>query len=593
MTKKFLLSSALLVVLSMPLSSCCVTGQCNPGETIRWPYERVSAEDKAAEQQAKQNAAAEKEQAEQPAKKPWLSSLWFPSLKEATANASQDAPKETVEKPPEAPPEKEPEAKVAAKPVEPPAALPQENKETPPQDTPKEEPQKLAALTFPENALPPPEKETDLEKTPSYTLCRALESPQTYKDKKSDDFEMIISGTDGWLFRSGFDLKSDFEFTQETADSFTRLNKALKAKGTDLVVMVIPTRGLVGAPHLAPPYDRQFDRKKALAGYFGMLEKMRKTGMKVADMRGAETIPDFFLKRDNHWTAEGGRYAARKTADAIKSLPVYKTLHKTEFLTTQRKPGKGDDANDRFLEFIEQVCGEAPPRETLETVYVTAPKSNLSVQAALLGDASAPEIALLGTSNSTQPDPSYANFEGFLKEYISADIANEAITGGSFRGSIANYILSGKYAQTKPKVIVWELGGHYGLSQKDTFREIIPAIYGSCADESATAHFTGKALSGKVDLFTDLDAKKINSNAYYLALELSDKKLRSPRIRLTAKDGSKNVFTFKRSQRNFPKPGGMFFYELGYLGDTPLQSVALDLGNAKTDVTAKICKIPG
>lgn len=426
------------------------------------------------------------------------------------------------------------------------------------------------------------------------SLCKKLSDSKTYE--KDKDFKTVIAGKDGWIYRSDFDLKQDdFQLSEWSLTSFQRLSQAFEKHGTKLTIMMIPTRGIVGYTHLLPPYAEQYDQGKAKAGYLKILDDLRGVGITVADTSTVDTIPGFFLKRDNHWTAEGAKFSAQKMADAIKALPLYQTLRKTNFQTTSEIPSEKKEANDNFLEFIEENCGEMPPHEYIETIYTTSPVSKEGAnEQDLLGESAAPEVVLLGTSNSTEPEPSYANFAGFLKESLSLDIKNESIQGGSMRGAIGNYVLTGDYAKSNPKLIIWELSAHYGFDQKATFREIIPAIYGECSDQDAIVSASGELTGISTEIFKDLESKNLFSNSYYLVLALEDKEEREISVDFMHSGRKLDAMNFDdRTLRNFPRNNGVFFAELKQGIDFPLSSVTVNLKKGKGKYRAKICKIPG
>lgn len=426
----------------------------------------------------------------------------------------------------------------------------------------------------------------------TFKLCDALSKEETYKD--DEDFKFMTSGKDGWIFRSEMDFKdAEFELSDWSKESFKRINKAFQRQGTRLAVVMIPTRGIVGYPHALPPYSKEYDHAAAKAGYAGILDNLQETGIIVADTRDVDTVSGFFLKRDNHWTAVGAKYAAQRMSDAIKKDQIYAVLRKTEFVTTETAPGEDDKANDRFLEFIEKVCQQKIAAEDLPAIYTTGPKDAAVAADALLGETAKPEIALLGTSNSTSPDPSYANFAGFLKESLGVDVQNESISGGAFRGSIANYIFQGDYARAKPKLIVWELSAHYGFDQKATFREVIPALYGVCSGEDVILENSGVLQGTDVPLFGELTAYNVYDYNYYLYLKLDNTAIRDFNIAFTYTGSKEDMFKVERKERDFPVHDGIFFAELKHGIDVPLKTIVL---KAKKELSgafeAKLCRVP-
>lgn len=426
------------------------------------------------------------------------------------------------------------------------------------------------------------------------TLCPKLSEEATYEDQK--DFKWMVAGKDGWIFRTDYDLKQDeYELSDWSAGSFKRLNEVLGKRGTALVVSINPTRGLVGHPFLLPPYDKDYDLKKAQVGYEKLIDMFSETGIITADTKDAGTVSGFFLKRDNHWTAIGAKYIAQKVADAVKANPVYGQLKKTEFVTTEAPAEEGKEANDNFLEFIEETCGEMPKPESIKTIYTTSRKSTGDAAQDLMGGAAAeaPEVVLWGTSNSTEPEPSYANFAGFLKEYLSADVNNASVQGGSIRGAIGSYVLTGQYAAQKPKVALWELSAHYGLDQDELFREMIPAIYGDCTDQEAVAIASGQLEANQEGtvLLKDLAAKSIFSRNYFVSLELENKDIREIAIHFVHDGDKKDKVKLERTVRNFPENPGRFYSELHYNIDKPLKEVRLQADAKGGAYKAKICKM--
>lgn len=425
-------------------------------------------------------------------------------------------------------------------------------------------------------------------------LCAKLSQEDTYKKEK--DFKWIVAGKDGWIFRSEYDLKQEeFELSEWSSYAFKRLHDVLEKRGSKLAVAMIPTRGLVGKPFLLPPHDTKYDHEKAKAGYARLLEMIGETGIIVADTKDVADVEGFFLKRDNHWTALGARYMAQKMAEAIKASPAYADLKKVEFTTEEKSADPPQEANDNFLEFVEEQCGQPPASEKINKLYTTSRKTaGEDASQALLGEqVEKPQVVLLGTSNSTEPEPSYANFSGFLKESLGADVKNDSIPGGSMRGAIGNYVLNGDFEKDLPKVIVWELSAHYGLDQEEMFREVIPAFYGACSEKDAVVSVSGNLDASKegTAIFKDLAAKSIFSRDYFVYLELGNKDIRELSLNFKHEEGKKDKIELERSVRNFPTNQGRFFASLHYRIDQPLKEVVLKTGGMTGSYTARICKM--
>ena len=180
------------------------------------------------------------------------------------------------------------------------------------------------------------------------------------------------------------------------------------------------------------------------------------------------------------WREDSAQY----TADLIKALPSYQSIPKKQYSTRtngeQNIPGS-------FEKFIQEKCDSEIKDETVP-LYETAADIDGSREDALFGDEESAQIVLVGTSNATEPDPSYANFGGFLRAFLSADIYNASISGGGIYAPIVTYLRSDEYLTHKPKIIVWEIASHYKFHKdlfNDIFDESIPGAYGDCDGDAA------------------------------------------------------------------------------------------------------------
>ncbi len=105
----------------------------------------------------------------------------------------------------------------------------------------------------------------------------------------------------------------------------------------------------------------------------------------------------------------------------------------------------------------------------------------------LFGDADLPNIAVIGTSYSTTSD-----FVPQLALALGTGVGNFAREGAKFGGSARAYFTSPAYAQTPPKLIVWELDERdlqSPLEAEDTV--VVPK---SGAIDSRTPHAESKTL---------------------------------------------------------------------------------------------------
>ena len=293
-------------------------------------------------------------------------------------------------------------------------------------------------------------------------LCDALKEEATYEDKTS--YRYLFEGHEGYVFRSKKGLKSKFEVKPETLEKFSAVTKAFKAKGIDFVIVMPPTRALVHPdklPNDIPFIKKPFDPVKTLGAYNNFIATLKSKGVLIADFSALPIPhPDFYYKRDHHWSPEGAKLSAQYTADVIKALPSYTALPKQVFKTTSTET---QNIRGSFEKYIEKKC-ESKIEDQLTPLFETAPENEMN-EDTLFGDKAQAQIVLVGTSNTTEPNPSYANYAGWLRETLSTDIHNVSISGDGIEAPITTYVNSEDFLQNPPKIIVWEVASHYNFDK--------------------------------------------------------------------------------------------------------------------------------
>lgn len=342
-----------------------------------------------------------------------------------------------------------------------------------------------AAAVPPANATPA---------TPQYaiepccSLCPRATDPHAYDGSQYlGDFRVLVDGRDGWLFRTGMDLTTTFEITDDSLAGLKRLSEALKQRGTELVLVYQPPRGLMDPDKLTPAERKAYDFDAAHRNYSAALERLRQGGdvvvapldQLVDEHKGYE----YFFRRDHHWTPTGAEHSAKVVADAIRALPAYKSIPHKTFEThpagVLAKPGT-------LQKIAAQLCGGGYSMQYV-SMFATEASGDSGDGGSLLGDAAQPEVALVGTSNSDAKGG--YNFGGYLEEALGADIVNVAISGGSFEGSLLHYLSSKEFQQHPPKIIVWEMPyQNYPGSDKNPykiFRQAVPLVDDGCAGKAS------------------------------------------------------------------------------------------------------------
>ncbi|HKE47259.1 MAG TPA: SGNH hydrolase domain-containing protein, partial [Rhodanobacteraceae bacterium] len=313
-------------------------------------------------------------------------------------------------------------------------------------------------------------------------LCPRAADPAAYAGSQYlSDFKVLVDGRDGWLFRSEMDLTTTFDITDDSLQGLKRLSDALRQRGTELVIVYQPPRGLMDSDKLKPEQRKSYDFAAAHRNYTAALERIRSGGHVV--VAPLDTLVDekkgyeYFFRRDHHWTPTGAENSAKVVAETVKKLPAFASIPHKAFSTTQvgvlAKPGT-------LQKIAAQLCGGG---YSLQYVPMFATEgAGGGDSGGLLGESAQPEIALVGTSNSDAKGG--YNFGGYLEQYIGADIVDVALSGGAFEGSLLHYLSSKEFQAHPPKILIWEMPyQNYPGSDKNPYkiyRQAVPLVTDGC-----------------------------------------------------------------------------------------------------------------
>lgn len=389
-------------------------------------------------------------------------------------------------------------------------------------------------------------------------LCAIAQDPASYNTKYLDFFAALVQGRDDWLFRTRYDLRTDFGTTALGWRELRRLRDALKARGVELMVVYQPTRGLVNRDKLTPEEKARFDYDLAKKNYLAAVAQFRQAGIWVTDLSPLfderDLGTDYYFKADHHWTPAGADRTAKRVAETLKQIPGF------DEIPTQR--------------FESKVVGLLPKAGTLHktagqlcgTSYATQYVPRYETEAAgeasgdsLFGDESTPRVALVGTSNS---GPAY-NFAGFLQQHAGVEVLNLAVSGGGFDSALLQYMSSQDFHDNPPKVLIWEFATHYDMAQQSFYRQAVPLVNNGCEGRPV-------ALKNKVKLHTGANEVVVNGKGaplrdlrggdYQVDLRFSDPSVHEAKATLWYLNGRRENFKLEQSDR--VDTGGRYVFEL-------------------------------
>lgn len=430
----------------------------------------------------------------------------------------------------------------------------------------------------------------ELIQTPDLSRCSLLKDKAVY-GKNFDGLIYLVQGKDGWLFRTKQDLRMDFKISPDALSLFSQFSEYLKKKGTELVIAHAPTRGMAASQMLpmSDPLVRDYDVNMARENYINFIESMNNANVHIVGTPLLKTGPRYFYKTDLHWTTEGAREMAQAVANYIKTMPIYSSLKKTEFVMSKSPDG---EFKGNFTDAIEKICKVEMPLEIATQISI-APKESIDNKSSeLLTDLPSSEIVLVGTSNSDRDDFDM-NFSGSLREFLSVDLQNFAIAGGGLDDSILSYLTSDTFKYNPAKILIWEVPGYYNLhgdEAKRSLLQLIPATQGDCGTKAIMSQNVSNILSGKVTLFNTETLKKSAGKNVYLYLAFDKPIHKKFSVTYFKVDNKKQEIKFSNSKN--PK-NITFFYSFDTQTGPPLHSIVLNIPKDIQDrkITARLCPL--
>jgi alginate biosynthesis protein AlgX len=365
--------------------------------------------------------------------------------------------------------------------------------------------------------------------------CQAANDRANYNTGFLSIFPLLMQGKEDWLFRSDVELMTEFGPDDASLKQLKLFADMLKARGTQLVMIYHPARGLVHPSRV--PVAARYDYTVASANYRTALQRLRGIGIIVPDLTPLLNEPaqqqEYFFRRDHHWTPYGASRVARVVADELRNNPAYAELEKRNFTNRRigimRKTGTLQRAWQR-------LCGDTYADQYVDE-FVSEFSENpdaVNQQDQLFGDA-LPSITLVGTSFSAS-EVNY-NFDGYLREYLGVDVLNEALAGGGGYDAVIRYLLSEEFRMRPPKILLWEIPSYHDLKKEIFYRQVHALIDNGCAGKPVELASTTRLKPGRNEIlfngggevkalrgghylldfqFNNPQAKNLNATIWYL-----------------------------------------------------------------------------
>ena len=423
------------------------------------------------------------------------------------------------------------------------------------------------------------------------SLCPEVNDINAYNTEFLKVSQQLVEGNDGWLYRSKLDLDEQFKLDQETMADLSRFRAALAARGTTLLMVYQPTRGLINPGGVLENSIKQYDFNAALSSYDEALQQIRSTGIIVPPLTSLINKgdkPAFYFRRDAHWTPHGAMLSAELVSNTIKELDIYSLISTSEFKTSQVGLLEVGGSHQKAAYLI---CGTQYPAQYVDE-FKTEPAEE--TEADLFGDASLPEIVAAGTS-FTNAKANY-NFVGYLKEFLSTDILNVGQAGGGVIGSLIQYLPTEDFQSIPPKLLIWEVPSYTSLSSNLNYRQLIPLVNNGCSNKPATLsrHVTLKHGENELLFNGGGIVKNLLSGDYLLDIQFSSPDIKRLDATVWYHNSRKERINIK--QRDRVDAQGRFVFELRSQGewkDFIFTSLDIDIDDSYPEgleVTATMCQ---
>lgn len=287
----------------------------------------------------------------------------------------------------------------------------------------------------------------------------------------------MSEGLDGMFFRIEPDLMMETRLSDGMIQEIARLSDALRSRGTTLVYLPVPTKGLVHADKIGPDAIRYgYDARLARALFSDTVVKLRSSEVVTVDsvaalvsLAAGETA---FFGTDPRMTNAGLRQLARSVASELgqthQGAHAFRTSAEDDHVLPSR---------DRFA--LQMACQAALP-ELVSTRYVTR-------EVAIEGNSSKASVALVG---STITNGSDRNLRGFLSEALGHRIDHDVISDSSHTALTA-FLTSDSYRSDPPDLLIWlvpiwENPARFG---DQPMRELTAAAADRCSGTTQMAPF--------------------------------------------------------------------------------------------------------
>lgn len=258
-----------------------------------------------------------------------------------------------------------------------------------------------------------------------------------------------VAGSNGWLFTDE-ELTNHQNFDANLTASInevSRVQKILDGQGITLVPVILPDKARVYHDQMKHVRSSRVEGRydKLISGLIA--KGVTPVSARIV-MTENKSFGPTFMMHDTHWSPFGARLVADKVASQVHDLQI----EKLDVVTTENGAERfeGDLLQYAPTGGLRALIG--PSLQVIQRFQTRVEKgSDLFAQQTT-------DVVLIGTSFSAKSD---WHFEGFLKQALSADVLNFAISGQGPFVPMWSYLKSEAFRTSPPKLVIWEIPERY------------------------------------------------------------------------------------------------------------------------------------
>lgn len=251
---------------------------------------------------------------------------------------------------------------------------------------------------------------------------------------------LVRAGCEGWLYlaEETREIPNGEVFAADRVKLAERLAAVLEKRRIKLVLLAVPDKiSFTRDFHCGLRIAQQSEQRIKIRQRFAEIP-----GMFVVDLTSSWPKPGFW-RTDTHWDRTGARFAAEKTASAVKEI-LGEGRASIKLTGGAIHDRVGDLMRLANLEATARWFGPLPDKERNESAEIAR-------AGGLLDEPAPASIILAGSSFSLS-----SGFLDYLQAALSREVLQKSSPGSGFSSSLLDLINERSNSLEQARVVVWE-----------------------------------------------------------------------------------------------------------------------------------------